>query len=50
VSWILLIMQGAVFGVVSGWAFPGYSPEFFALVLANAVLTVSYGTMRKLED
>ena len=42
-STLFLILQGAMFGVVAGWAFPGWTWEFFALVIANAVFIVAYG-------
>jgi len=49
-SWLLLILQGGLVGFIAEQAFPGWEWEFFAVLLANAVLTVTYGTARKLED
>jgi hypothetical protein len=49
-SWLFLMLQGGLVGVLAGWAFPGWGWEFFAVVLANAVLTVTYGTARRQED
>jgi len=49
-SWFFLMLQGGLMGFVAGQAFPGWGWEFFAVLLANSVLTASYGTARKLED
>ena len=49
-SWFFLMLQGGLMGYVAGQAFPGWGWEFFAVLLANSVLTASYGTARKLED
>ena len=47
---IIIIVQGGLVGYTAGQAFPGWGWEFFAVLLANAVITVAYGTARKLED
>jgi len=47
---IIIIVQGGLVGYTAGQAFPGGGWEFWAICLANAVLTVAYGTTRKLED
>lgn len=49
-STLVMILQGALIGVVAGWAYPDWGWEFFAICAANAVLTVSYAIARKMED
>lgn len=48
-SWSILIVQGAFIGYLTGLAFP-ISEEPFAFFLAclvNAILTVTYGTLKE---
>ena len=49
-SMLFLFLQGGLVGVVTGWAYPLASWEFFAIVLANAVLTNGYGFFKNQED
>jgi hypothetical protein len=44
-----MILQGGLVGVVAGWAFPDWGWEFWAICVANAVLTVSYAIAVKME-
>ena len=48
-STLFLILQGGLMGIVAGLAFPDLQWQFFAILLANAVLTVAYGTARKYD-
>lgn len=42
-SILFLMLQGGLIGVVAGWAYPDWEWQFFAILLANALLTVGYG-------
>jgi hypothetical protein len=46
-SWLFLILQGALVGYTAGQAFPGWGWEFWAICLANAVLTVRYSMTKE---
>ena len=40
---IVIIAQGVLIGFVAGVAFPDTGWEFWAIIVANPVLTVAYG-------
>ena len=48
-STLFIILQGGLIGAVAGWVYPNWGWEFFAICVANAVLTVAYGTSKKME-
>lgn len=47
-SFIPLAIQGGLVGMVAGAAYHGQW-QFWAIIVANAVLTVTYGTLRASE-
>lgn len=49
-STLFLILQGGVFGIVAGNLYPNWEWQFFAILLANSVLTVGYGAFKKMEE
>lgn len=42
-----LWFQGGLMGLVAGQAFPGFVWQFWVILIANAFLTVSYGTYKE---
>lgn len=48
-STIFLIFQGFLVGFLAGNVYPNFEWQFFAIIVANAVLTVSYGSLRSNE-
>lgn len=44
-SYAILIIQGALFGLVAGWSYPinEYTAESLGLIALNAFLVVMYG-------
>jgi hypothetical protein len=46
-SWLFLILQGGLVGYLAGLAFPDLTWQFWAICLANAVLTVAYSSTKE---
>lgn len=44
-----LVIQGALVGMLTGWAYPVTEWQFWAICIANSVLTAGYGAMRAYE-
>jgi hypothetical protein len=42
---IILTIQAVIFGFTAGIAFPEFVWQFWALLVANAVVTIAYGIM-----
>ncbi len=48
-SIIPLMIQGALVGMLTGLAYPVTEWQFWAICIANSVLTAGYGAMRNVE-
>ena len=42
-KYVFLCLQGALIGYLAGRVFPGQTAEFWAVLIANGVLTSLYG-------
>ncbi len=49
-SFIPLMIQGGLVGMIAGMAYPNSTWEFWAVIVANSVLTVAYGAFRATES
>lgn len=49
-SYIPLMIQGALVGFMAGQAFPDHGWQFWLAIIVNAILTAMYGTMKVSEN
>lgn len=48
-STLVLIAQGALAGLVAGHAYPEFGVGFWAAIVVNSALFVSYGALKRNE-
>ena len=45
-----LMLQGGLVGMIAGWSYPAAEWQFWAIIIANSILTAAYGAMKAAES
>lgn len=40
---LFLVLQGGLVGMLAGYIYPDWTWDFYAIIIANTVLTLGYG-------